>query len=99
MDDFVSYSLLLSLLFLVLYGSVRGFYSIWLKPKRLERHLKRQGIRGTPYRPLFADMKEFVKMISEAWSKPINLNHNIVPRVDPFTLNNVQKCGNYSALS
>jgi hypothetical protein len=80
-------------LFLLLCGGVKAFYSIWWKPKLLERRLKRQGIRGTPYRPLIGDMKEFVSQIKEAWSKPMSLNHQIVPRVDPFTLNTVQKYG------
>ncbi|KAF7837918.1 cytochrome P450 72A15-like [Senna tora] len=62
----------------------------------LQRNLKQQGIMGTPYRPLIGDMKEFVKLITQAWSKPMNLNHKIVSRVDPFTLNNVQKYGKIS---
>ncbi|XWS70081.1 hypothetical protein CRYUN_Cryun03dG0018500 [Craigia yunnanensis] len=41
-------------------------------------------------------MKEFIKQITEAWSKPMNLTHQIVPRVDPFTLDNVQKYGEIS---
>ncbi|XP_016651733.1 PREDICTED: cytochrome P450 72A15-like [Prunus mume] len=83
-------------LVLLLYGAARVSYSIWWKPKWLERQLKRQGIRGTPYRPLIGDMKEFVKLIKEAWSKPMSLTHQIAPRVDPFTLTNMQKYGKIS---
>lgn len=87
--------LLCSLAFvLLLYGAVRVSYSIFWKPKWLERQLKRQGIRGTPYRPLIGDMKEFVRLIKEAWSKPMSLTHQIVSRVDPFTLTIMQKYGN-----
>lgn len=82
-------------LVLLLYGAARVSYSIWWKPKWLERQLKRQGIRGTPYRPLIGDMKEFVRLIKEAWSKPMSLTHQIAPRVDPFTLTNMQKYGNH----
>ncbi|KAJ7979259.1 putative Cytochrome P450 [Quillaja saponaria] len=96
MDNFIVHSLLLISLLLLLYGAARVFYSIWWKPRRLARRLNLQGIKGTPYRPLIGDMKELVKLISEAWSKPINLNHQIVQRVDPFTLNNVQKYGKIS---
>ncbi|KAK9215596.1 hypothetical protein WN944_007601 [Citrus x changshan-huyou] len=46
---------------------------------------------GRPNKLLIGDMKEFVRLITEAWSKPINLSHQIVQRVDPFTLDNVQK--------
>ncbi|KAF5726093.1 cytochrome P450 72A15-like [Tripterygium wilfordii] len=88
--------LLLSSFSLLLYGVVRISYSIWWKPKWLERQLKQQGIRGTPYKLLVGDITELVKQMKAAWSKPINLNHQIVPRVDPFTLNNVQKYGKIS---
>ncbi|GLU10132.1 hypothetical protein SLE2022_269530 [Rubroshorea leprosula] len=97
MEDFVSFSLAISpLFFLLLYGIARVSYSIWWRPKWLERSLRRQGIRGTAYRLVVGDMKEFVKQITEAWSMPMPLNHQIVPRVDPFTLNNVQKYGKIS---
>ncbi|KAK2645183.1 hypothetical protein Ddye_020378 [Dipteronia dyeriana] len=92
MEDFVLYSLVLFLLYVV----ARVSYSILLKPKWQERQLKRQGISGRSYKLLIGDMKEFVRMITEAWSKPINLTHQIAQRVDPFTLNNVQKYGKIS---
>ncbi|KAK6236544.1 hypothetical protein QUC31_020329 [Theobroma cacao] len=95
MDCFVLVtSSLVSLL--LLYGVARLSYSIWLKPKWQERLLKHQGIGGRPYTLLVGDMKEFVKQITEAWSKPIDLTHQIVPRVDPFTLDNVQQYGKIS---
>ena len=83
---------------LILYGVAKAFYTIWWKPKRLERKLKQQGIRGTLYKPLVGDMKELVRMITEAWSEPLSLTHQIIPRVDPFTLTNVQKYGTFNLL-
>ncbi|XVF48915.1 hypothetical protein PTKIN_Ptkin03bG0226500 [Pterospermum kingtungense] len=85
-----------ALVAIVLYGLSRLSYSIWLKPKWQERELKQQGIRGRPYKLLVGDMKEFIKQITEAWAKPISLTHQIVPRVDPFTLDNVHKYGEIS---
>ncbi|KAK8351477.1 hypothetical protein V6Z12_A05G035000 [Gossypium hirsutum] len=82
--------------FILLYGVARVSYSIWLKPKSQERLLKQQRIGGRAYKLLVGDMKQFIKQITEAWSKPINLCHQIVPRVDPFTLDNVQKYGKIS---
>ncbi|KAJ9168028.1 hypothetical protein P3X46_019605 [Hevea brasiliensis] len=41
-------------------------------------------------------MKEHVRLITEAWSKPINLTHQIAQRVDPLTLNTVRKYGKIS---
>lgn len=94
MEDYVL--LLCSVaLALLLYGAARVSYSILWRPKWLERRLKRQGIRGTPFRPLIGDMKEFIRVIKEAWSKPMSLNHQIAARVDPFTLNTMQKYGTH----
>nr|UNP59807.1 schizocycline synthase [Camptotheca acuminata] len=96
MENSIFLSLIISSVFLLLYCVVRVSYSLWWEPKRLERRLKQQGIRGTPYKMLIGEMKEFVKQITEAWSKPLNLTHQIVPRVDPFTHNIVQKYGKVS---
>ena len=96
--------LLISSLVLLLYGVLKVSYSIWWKPKWLEKRLRRQGITGTHYQLVMGDMKEYIRLITEAWSKPMNLNHDIVSRVDPFTLSNMQKygmcmCKNYQMLS
>ncbi|KAL8102661.1 hypothetical protein AgCh_027258 [Apium graveolens] len=79
---------------LVPFFLAKTFYSIWWKPKRLDKYLKLQGINGTSYKPLLGDLKEYVKQIQDAWAKPGSLNHRIVSRVDPFTHNLVQKYGN-----
>lgn len=85
---------------LVVFGVAKAFHSIWWKPKLVERHLKRQGIRGNAYKPLVGDAKEYVRMITEAWSTPMNLDHQIVQRVDPFTAVNAKKYGTlHSVLS
>ncbi|KAJ4971301.1 hypothetical protein NE237_004400 [Protea cynaroides] len=65
--------------------------SIWWRPKRLEKQLKQQGIKGTPYKLLHGDMKEHARSITEAWSKPMSLNHQIPPRILPFVHETVQK--------
>ncbi|KAL3509054.1 hypothetical protein ACH5RR_028455 [Cinchona calisaya] len=57
---------------------------VWLKPKKLEKYLRQQGLGGNRYRLLFGDVKETAQMVKEAYSKPINFNDDIVPRVLPF---------------
>ncbi|XP_065850735.1 cytochrome P450 CYP72A616-like [Euphorbia lathyris] len=96
MDGLVFYSLVSSFLLIAIYGAVKVSYSLWWKPKWLERRLRQQGIQGTPYKFLLGDMKEYIRMITEAWSKPLTLNHHIVQRVDPFTLHVVQQYGKIS---
>ncbi|KAJ4975697.1 hypothetical protein NE237_000803 [Protea cynaroides] len=70
---------------------------IWWKPKKLERLLKEQGIKITPYNLLMGDLKENRGQSIEAQSKPMNLSHDIVPRVLPFHLQTIQKYGKKSA--
>ncbi|PKA61214.1 Secologanin synthase [Apostasia shenzhenica] len=56
---------------------------LWLRPRRLERALKGQGLQGSRYRFPFGDLKEDVQLIREASRTPIPLSHRIVPRVAP----------------
>nr|QWX38541.1 secologanin synthase 6 [Ophiorrhiza pumila] len=68
----------------------------WFKPKKLEKCLRQQGLRGTSYKLLFGDIKEYVKMEQEARSKPINFTNEIVPRVIPFVDKTIKNYGKNS---
>ncbi|KAI3812289.1 hypothetical protein L1987_16996 [Smallanthus sonchifolius] len=57
---------------------------VWLRPKRMEKSLREQGLKGNRYRFLFGDMKEMVQMGNQAKLKPIKLTDSIIPRVMPF---------------
>ncbi|OEL14430.1 hypothetical protein BAE44_0024550 [Dichanthelium oligosanthes] len=47
--------------------------------------LRAQGLRGTPYRLLAADVRENARLSREAVSRPLPLRcHDIAPRVAPF---------------
>ncbi|XP_038710572.1 cytochrome P450 CYP72A219-like [Tripterygium wilfordii] len=89
MEGFIVYSFVL----LVILSFIRLALTFWWRPKSLEKHLRRQGIRGNSYNPFHGDMKEFVKSCKEAWSKPMSLNHQIAPRVSPFYHQMVQTYG------
>lgn len=97
MEDLLFFSLEITFLLLLSYYFIKAFHSIWWKPKCFERKLKQQGIRGNPYKPLLGDTKEMIKQMTEAWSKPLSLSHQIVPRVDPFTHSTVEKYGKYAS--
>ncbi|KAH7658378.1 Secologanin synthase protein [Dioscorea alata] len=62
----------------------RVLYLVWLKPKMLEMQLRRQGIPGNKYRLLTGDRNDEKAAFKEAWSKPMELTHRIVPRVIPY---------------
>ncbi|XP_058779452.1 cytochrome P450 72A68-like [Vicia villosa] len=54
---------------------------LWLKPKKLEKVLREQGLKGNSYRFLVGDIIDILKSRKEATSKPMNLSDDIVPRV------------------
>ncbi|CAL9123649.1 unnamed protein product [Musa acuminata var. zebrina] len=59
---------------------------LWWRPKRVEEHFAKQGIRGPPYRFFVGCVKEMVGLMLEASSKPMmpQTSHNILPRVLSF---------------
>ncbi|XP_009617254.1 cytochrome P450 CYP72A219 [Nicotiana tabacum] len=69
---------------------------VWFRPKKLEKLLRKQGLKGNSYRILYGDMKELSGMIKEANSKPMNLSDDIAPRLVPFFLDTIKKYGKKS---
>ncbi|CAJ1978212.1 unnamed protein product [Sphenostylis stenocarpa] len=70
---------------------------MWVRPKRIERRLKEQGFQGNSYRPLVGDIRDMVKMIKEAKSKPMDPHSNdIAPRVLPYVVHTIAKYGKNS---
>ncbi|XP_061362850.1 cytochrome P450 72A15-like [Gastrolobium bilobum] len=70
---------------------------VWLRPKRIERRLKQQGLQGNSYRPLVGDIRDMVKMIKEAKSKTMDPQSNeIASRVLPFVVHTIAKYGKNS---
>ncbi|XP_062011788.1 cytochrome P450 72A397-like isoform X1 [Rosa rugosa] len=68
---------------------------LWLKPKKLERCLREQGLKGNSYRLFYGDMKENSVMLAQAKSKPMNLSssHDIASRFIPFLDQTVKTYG------
>ena len=58
----------------------------WLRPRRLGRALRAQGLRGTAYRPLAGDAPLADRLAREARSRPPLPPgcHAVVPRVAPL---------------
>ncbi|XP_031287782.1 cytochrome P450 CYP72A219-like, partial [Pistacia vera] len=57
---------------------------VWFRPKKLERYLRQQGLKGRPYRFMYGDIKENAMMLKEAKSKPLSISDDISPVVLPF---------------
>nr|XP_043624923.1 cytochrome P450 CYP72A219-like [Erigeron canadensis] len=67
---------------------------VWVKPRRLERYLRLQGIKGTSYKFLFGDTKEMKHMLKEANQKPIDIQDDVVGRLIPFVYMAAKTYGN-----
>lgn len=72
---------------------------LWLRPKKLERLLREQGLKGNPYKFLVGDMNDFLNMQKEAQSKPMGLSDDIVSQVSPYFEHSVNKHGILPTLS
>uniref|UniRef100_A0A7C9AQ53 11-oxo-beta-amyrin 30-oxidase n=1 Tax=Opuntia streptacantha TaxID=393608 RepID=A0A7C9AQ53_OPUST len=81
--------LLIFFLLIIVVVSKLGHTILWV-PWKVQRHFRRQGISGPPYRPIFGNTAEIRRMYAEVQSKPVpvnsgdTLNHGITYRVMPF---------------
>ncbi|URE12660.1 secologanin synthase-like [Musa troglodytarum] len=98
MAEMLRLALLAVSLAVLLFSCFKVAYSLWWKPKALERHLRQQGIRGNPYRFFYGDLKDAMHARIIASSKPMDLSHQIVPRADPLVHQVVQKYGKISVV-
>ncbi|XP_074308763.1 cytochrome P450 72A397-like [Silene latifolia] len=62
----------------------------WLNPKKIERCLRKQGIKGNPYKPFLGDIKELVKLTKNSMLKPINFSDDTLPRILAFVHHTIQ---------
>ncbi|XP_057827265.2 cytochrome P450 734A1 [Cryptomeria japonica] len=56
---------------------------IWWTPLQIKKYFEAQGIGGPPYKLLYGNAPDIVKMAAEESSKPSLSGHNITPRVLP----------------
>ncbi|KAK3129510.1 hypothetical protein QOZ80_6BG0480840 [Eleusine coracana subsp. coracana] len=89
--SFVAYGVLSLAL---LWQAGRLLNQLWWRPRRLERVLRSQGLRGTLYRFPAGDLGDYARLNKEAWLKPLPLRcHDISARVAPFLDKNVREHG------
>ncbi|KAK1393370.1 hypothetical protein POM88_012426 [Heracleum sosnowskyi] len=60
---------------------------VWLRPKKLEKHLRKQGFHGNSYRFLYGDTKEHISTLMATRSNPIPISHDVPSRTTPFLCN------------
>ncbi|KAM0865245.1 hypothetical protein ACQ4PT_043396 [Festuca glaucescens] len=69
----------------LLWQAARLLDRLWWNPRRLERALRAQSLRGTSYRFLIGDVNDYERRNKEARSRSIPLRcHDIAPHVAPL---------------
>ncbi|KAG8495632.1 hypothetical protein CXB51_013409 [Gossypium anomalum] len=84
MEGVLQWLKLVAISFMVLVLVLKVIVLLWWRPKRIEDHFSRQGIRGPPYHFFIGNVKELVGMMLKASSQPMPFSHNILPRVLSF---------------
>ncbi|KAM1173465.1 hypothetical protein ACFX13_026791 [Malus domestica] len=70
---------------MVLVFSLKMAVVLWWRPRKIEEHFGKQGIRGPPYRFFIGNYKELAGMMIKASSQTLpSSSHHILPRVLPF---------------
>nr|XP_043631442.1 cytochrome P450 CYP72A219-like [Erigeron canadensis] len=69
--------------------------TLWVTPRKLEKHLTNQGFKGNKYKFLYGDTKEMSMMFRESRSKVLNLDDDdeVLPHVIGFSYQSLQKHG------
>ena len=77
--------------------AVRALEWAWWRPRRLERALHSQGLRGTAYRSLAGDAPLLERLNKEARSQSLPLGcHDVVPRAMPLFHHAMKEHGAFS---
>ncbi|KAL2476475.1 Cytochrome [Abeliophyllum distichum] len=71
---------------------------IWLRPKKLEKCLRKQGLNGNPYRFFIGDMKDLIAVMKEARPRSVQLCDDISPHILPYYHQIINKFGRDSFL-
>ncbi|KAK7292080.1 hypothetical protein RIF29_07755 [Crotalaria pallida] len=84
MEELLSWLKLFAFSLLLLLFVLKVTVLLWWRPRKIEAHFNKQGIRGPPYRFFIGNVKELVGMMLKASSQPMPCSHNILPRVLSF---------------
>ncbi|PHU12573.1 Cytochrome [Capsicum chinense] len=66
----------------------------WFRPRKLDKCLRKQGLKGNSYKLIFGDLKELSKSFEVAKSKPLNVSDDdISPKILPYFVEAIKKHG------
>lgn len=79
-----TFGLVLSCVVVAVAASVKLLNWMWFRPRKLEKFLRKQGVKGNSYRPVVGDLKDFIRASRAEQPKFIQLSDNIVPHIFPY---------------
>ena len=83
---------------LILIWVWKFFNWVWLKPKRAEKSLRQQGLKGNSYRFLIGDLKETSRLRNEAKKKTLPFTNDFFSHLFPFHQQHFNKYGLFTLL-
>ncbi|CAA3012081.1 cytochrome P450 CYP72A219-like [Olea europaea var. sylvestris] len=69
---------------------------VWLRPKKLEKCLRKQGFNGNSYRFFIGDMKDFITSMKEERPRSVKLCDDISSHILPYYYQIIKKFGKSS---
>nr|QNS29989.1 cytochrome P450 [Nothapodytes nimmoniana] len=75
--------LLCTLCVYLFWNLTRFLHQVWWTPTHIQKIMSSQGIRGPPYRFPHGNTKKISNMRSQSMGKPMELSHDIFPRIQP----------------
>ncbi|KAH0467435.1 hypothetical protein IEQ34_004673 [Dendrobium chrysotoxum] len=67
----------------VIFNLLRFLKRVFWDPIRITKSMEAQGIRGPPYKFLHGSTSEANKLMEKSMNTPMELSHNILPKVQP----------------
>ncbi|XP_059655648.1 cytochrome P450 CYP749A22-like isoform X2 [Cornus florida] len=72
-----------SLCLYLLWNLISFLHKVWWKPIRIQNMLSSQGIKGPRYKFPHGSTKDIINMRSQSMAKPMDISHDIFPRIQP----------------
>lgn len=85
--------LCIGLLYL-LWRTIRFFHKVWWIPSQIRIIMSSQGIQGPPYKFIYGNTKEITAMRKLSMGNPMDISHDIFPRIQPHVYSWTKIYGN-----
>lgn len=98
MGNLLVYTVSCLCLFLLV-NLIKFFSKAWWIPIRIQSSMRSQGIRGPSYRFLHGNTREISNMRNRIMNGPMELSHQMLPRLQPHIYSWIKLYGNVDLLA